>query len=64
MLVYELMEGQTGLEPANILLGRQTLWPIELLPHIEVFSLDLCINIISRFSRKIKFLLTNFVISK
>ena len=28
------------------------------------FSLNLCINIISRFSRKIKFLLPNFVISK
>ena len=40
----------------NILLGRQELWPIELLSHIEIFSLNLCINIISRFSRKIKFL--------
>ena len=30
------LERMTGLEPANILLGRQTLWPIELHPHVKV----------------------------
>ena len=63
MLVYELMDRDTGFEPAP------SAWKAEMLaadtnPGFEDFSLNLCINIISRFSRKIKFLLPNFVISK
>ena len=54
MLVYELMDPVSGAAPPYLVWKTSAL-AVVLHRVIEDFSLNLCINIISRFSRKIKF---------